>query len=54
LLGERIQPLANGHRLVYRTRTSNLDLEPAPAASSLGPVAEIGYGVRPHTASPAR
>jgi hypothetical protein len=27
--GERIQPLANRHRLVYKIRTSNLDLEPA-------------------------
>ena len=28
--GERIQPLANRHRLVYKIRASNLDLEPAP------------------------
>ena len=27
--GERIQPLANRHRLVCKIRTSNLDLEPA-------------------------
>jgi hypothetical protein len=27
--GERIQSLANRHRLVYTIRTSNLDLEPA-------------------------
>jgi hypothetical protein len=28
--GERIQPLANRHRLVYKIKISNLDLEPAP------------------------